>query len=380
MIRLARRLLAVRPPKAEPAAIAKSADITSEVDLAIVGAGVAGLAAAKTARARGLSVALLEAQPRIGGRAFTDTLDIGGGAAPLPWDRGCHWLHQARQNPFTELADELGFRYRTESQETRIWLGDRWAGTREMAERREAAERADRAVAAAAEAGRDLAMADVIPDLGRWHGVHRQFLRAVTGEDPAGTSAVDDQRYAETGDNWPVEAGFGALVAAWARTQPVITGTPVRRIDRHGRQLRVETDRGTLQARAAILTPSTDALLSGALTLDPPMPAEVTDALAGVPLGAANKVALAFDRDVLRPGTRDGGAPARRAARLQLPDPPVRPQHGDRAFGRSAGARPRTRRAEGDDRVRLRPVGLDVRRRGAPGACRERDHGLGPTP
>jgi len=279
-------------------AIAKPADPPSNVDLAIVGAGVAGLAAAKTARARGFSVALLEAQPRIGGRAFTDTLDIGGGAAPLPWDRGCHWLHQARQNPFTKLADELGFRYRTENRETRIWLGDRWADRTEMAERMAAAERAEDAVAAAAEAGRDVAMAEVIPDLGRWHGVHRQFLRAVTGEDPAGTSAVDDQRYAETGDNWPVEAGFGALVAAWAADQAVVTGTPVRRIDRRGRQLRLETDRGTLQARAAILTPSTDALLSGALKLDPPMPAEVTDALAGVPLGAANKVALAFDRDI----------------------------------------------------------------------------------
>ncbi len=263
-----------------------------------MGAGVAGLAAAKTARARGLSVALLEAQARVGGRAFTDTLDPGGGAAPLPWDRGCHWLHQARQNPFTALADQLGFRYRTESRDTRIWLGDRWATKAEVADRMAAGERAEQAVAAAADAGRDVAMADVIPDLGRWHGVHRQFLRAVTGEDPAGNSTLDDQRYDETGDNWPVEAGFGALVAAWAADQEVMTGAPVRRIDRRGRELRLETDRGTLRARAAILTPSTDALLSGALKLDPPMPAEVCDALAGVPLGAANKVALAFDRDV----------------------------------------------------------------------------------
>ena len=259
---------------------------------------MAGLAAAKTARASGLSVALLEAQGRVGGRAFTDMLDPGGGGAPLPWDRGCHWLHQARQNPFTALADQLGFRYRMESRATRIWLGDRWASESEVAERTSAGERAESAVAAAAEAGRDVAMTEVIPDLGRWSGVHRQFLRAVTGEDPAGNSTLDDQRYAETGDNWPVEAGFGALVAAWAADQQVTTGTPVRRIDRRGRQLRLETDRGTLRARAAILTPSTDVLLSGALALDPPLPAELADALAGVPLGSANKVALAFDRDV----------------------------------------------------------------------------------
>ena len=280
------------------AAIAKPSPPRSDVDLAIVGAGVAGLAAARTARAGGLSVALLEAQDRVGGRAFTDTLAPGGQTPPLPWDRGCHWLHQARENPFTALADRLGFRYRTDGYPTRIWLGDRWADDGELAERTRAGERAEQAVAAAAAAGQDIAMADAIPDLGRWSGVHRQFLRNVTGEDPSANSTLDDQRYDETGDNWPVEAGFGALVAAWAADVEVMTGTPVHRIDRRGRVLRLETPNGTLRATAAILTPSTDVLLSGALRLDPAMPGDLAEALAGVPLGAANKVALAFDRDV----------------------------------------------------------------------------------
>ncbi|WP_037255920.1 flavin monoamine oxidase family protein [Rhodovibrio salinarum] len=273
-------------------------DLPSEVDLAIVGAGVAGLAAAKTARARGLSVAVLEAQTRTGGRAFTDALNAGDGKAPLPWDRGCHWLHQARENPFTEIADSLGFRYRKSDCTTRIWLGNRWADNTELAERWAAAERAEAAVAAAARSGHDVAMAEVMPDLGRWDGIHRQFLRAMTGEDPAATSAVDDHRYKETDDNWPVEAGFGALIAAWAAELPVATATPVRRLDRTGADLRLETDRGILQARTAILTPSTNVLLSGDLRVDPALPGDLLDTLDGVPLGAANKVALAFDRDV----------------------------------------------------------------------------------
>ncbi|MBK1669328.1 hypothetical protein CKO28_14920 [Rhodovibrio sodomensis] len=316
------------------AAITKPPALPSDVDLAIVGAGVAGLAAAKTARARGLSVALLEAQSRIGGRAFTDTLDPGNGRAPLPWDRGCHWLHQARENPFTEIADALGFGYRTESRASHIWLGDRWADDADLADRRAAGERAEAAVAAAAEAGRDVAMADVIPDLGRWSGVHRQFLRAVTGEDPAANSTLDDQRYTETGDNWPVEAGFGALVAAWAADVEAITETPVQRIDRRGRDLRLETPRGTLRARAAVLTPSTDVLLSGGLRLDPPMPTELADALAGVPLGAANKVAFAFDRDVFG---------LEHAMAVHQPDAPrgcnfqIRPFRRDMAIAHSGG-------------------------------------------
>jgi monoamine oxidase len=273
-------------------------DLPAEVDLAIVGAGVAGLAAAKTARALGLSYVVLEAQARVGGRAFTDTLDPGDGRAPLPWDRGCHWLHQARENPFTEIAGELGFSYRRQAASHRLWLGERFADAAELAEREAAAEHAERALRAAAAEGLDVAIADALPDLGRWAGVHRQFLRAVTGEDPSAVSLLDDQRYRETGDNWPVAEGFGALVGAWAREVPVALSTPVRRLRRGGRELRLETDRGDLRARTAVLTPATDVLLSGALAIDPPLPADLTDALAGVPLGAANKVALAFDRDV----------------------------------------------------------------------------------
>ncbi len=370
------------PPPANPSAglrfrsehaITRSADLPRDidlprdVDLAIVGAGVAGLAAAKTARGHGLSVALMEAQSRLGGRAFTDTLDPGDGQAPIPWDRGCHWLHQARENPFTGIADTLGFGYRREGGATWIWLGDRWADTAELAERTAAGERAERAIAAAAQAGRDVAIAEVLPDLGRWAGVHRQFLRAVTGEDPAANSVVDDQRYRETGDNWPVGAGFGALIAAWAADVPVATATPVRRIDRRRRELQLETDRGTIRARAAILTPSTDVLRSGALQLDPPMPSDLADALAGVPLGAANKVALAFDRDVFG---------AEHATAVHQPDAPfgcnfqIRPFGRNMAIAHSGGPLARELEAAGPSAMTAHALdqladmfGADIRRR-----------------
>jgi monoamine oxidase len=57
----------------------------STVDLVVIGAGAAGLAAAKTARGLGLRVAIFEAKDRVGGRAFSDTSPFG-----FPWDAGCH--------------------------------------------------------------------------------------------------------------------------------------------------------------------------------------------------------------------------------------------------------------------------------------------------
>ena len=100
----------------------------SHVDVVIVGAGAAGLAAARTARRLGLGCVVLEAMDRIGGRAFTSSEPFG-----EPWDLGCHWLHSADVNPFRLLADEYGFRYRAEPSDWRMYGPDGWANPEQLA-------------------------------------------------------------------------------------------------------------------------------------------------------------------------------------------------------------------------------------------------------
>src|SRR5690606_23275391 len=86
-----------------------------------IGAGPAGLAAAGEAIKAGLSVEVLEAMDRIGGRAFTDHQSL-----PAPFAHGCPWLHSASINPFRADADRLGFRYWTDPFEIRIHDGTWW--------------------------------------------------------------------------------------------------------------------------------------------------------------------------------------------------------------------------------------------------------------
>src|SRR5271154_6751302 len=81
-----------------------SLSFPSSVDVAIIGAGAAGLGAAHALENSGLSVIVLEARDRGGGRAHTIL------AAPgLAFALGCGWLHSANKNSFVEIARRLNF-------------------------------------------------------------------------------------------------------------------------------------------------------------------------------------------------------------------------------------------------------------------------------
>ena len=75
---------------------------THEADLVVVGAGLAGLAAAREAVASGASVVVVEARDRVGGRVLNH--DLGGGAVV---ELGGQWIGPT-QDRLAALADQLG--------------------------------------------------------------------------------------------------------------------------------------------------------------------------------------------------------------------------------------------------------------------------------
>ncbi|GGF75551.1 amine oxidase [Azorhizobium oxalatiphilum] len=298
--------------------------MTAEPDVVVVGAGAAGLAAAQALRAGGAEVRVLEAAGRIGGRAFTDTTSLG-----LPWDHGCHWLHHAADNPFVPIADRLGFAYRrTEARADRpIYRGARRLDALEATAARAEVDAAFDAVRAAGENGEDIPAAAVLAARAgdpRWAALVRNWFALMSAQDPERISCVDYAAYADSDDNWPVTDGYGALIAASGADVPVTLACPVRRLDWSGPKVKVETDQGTLRARAVIVTVSTEVIAKGRLGFLPHLPAELMDAFAALPLGVAEKIALSFDRDVFGISTPlgvtalDAGMPERSPFNFQL--------------------------------------------------------------
>src|SRR5271170_2662785 len=79
---------------------------TPRVDIVILGAGIAGLAAARKLAEAGLSVILLEARGRIGGRIFTMRTP----AADLPIELGAEFVH-GRPPELLNLIEEAGLTF-----------------------------------------------------------------------------------------------------------------------------------------------------------------------------------------------------------------------------------------------------------------------------
>lgn len=264
----------------------------SDPDIVIVGAGAAGIGAGLELQARGIPFVILEASPRAGGRAFADAAGL-----PRPWDWGCHWLHCADENPLVDWADRLGVAYDRQERDPAFSI---WADGALVPE--DEIDRADAAITAAFDAieaagrqGHDVPIPDILPDAGRWQAGVTMMLGLMAGDDARDVSAAGYADYADTGLNWPVTGGYGTLIARMAEGLPLRTRAPVRRIAEEAGGVRVETDSGTLRARAAIVTASTNVLSAGAIRFGPGPAADMAEALTEIPCGAYEKVAFAMD-------------------------------------------------------------------------------------
>jgi monoamine oxidase len=273
-----------------------------ELDVVVIGAGAAGVAAARRLRGEPLSVLVVEARERIGGRAWTLRHD------GLPLDLGCGWLHSADENEWASVAGEIGFAL---DQTPPPWGRRAHQLNFSAADQDDFAaawDRFDERIAAAATAKADRPARDCLEPGRRWNALLDALSTYINGVELDRLSVQDFVRYRNTGVNWRVEKGYGALIEAAAAGLDVMRDCRATLIDHAGGRVRVETPRGAITARAAIVAVPASVIACEAMRFEPALPDKV-EAAAALPLGLADKVFLKVDRpDDLPVQTRLFGA------------------------------------------------------------------------
>jgi len=282
----------------------------------VIGAGLAGLAAAQRLQEQGHHVTVLEGRDRLGGRTWTSQ------AWPdLPLDLGAGWIHGLDGNPITALARRSGARLATTSLDNSLVYGPNGQPLDES-QQAQLDVLSDRLVAmvatAAEQAGNDLSLQDLVarsfPDhnLAKGQGDQLAYLINSLYEQEHGASAgrlsarwLDaDQAYG--GSDALLVPGYSAVVQALAQGLTIQTGQRVTQVHWDGATAqggvkvmcgaRAGESSPVHQADRVVITVPLGVLKAGSLQFEPPLPAAKQDAISRIGMGTLNKCCLRFAR------------------------------------------------------------------------------------
>jgi monoamine oxidase len=289
----------------------------ADFQVIVVGAGMAGLAAARTLQTADFRVKILEGRERIGGRTHTDS------SLGADIDLGAAWIHGPIGNPMTPLAQQFG------------------VGTAAT----DFGNEQGNSVLAFAGDGRQLDTAAYSHGSHLFHGAMGHLTGSILhpppplarrsladlydhglpGVDPTSLNeserlgyhfasvirpqyedAADldliDWRLSQTylhlpGGDWLLPGGgYSRIVQGMAGGLNMQTGTAVSHLDYSGSTVQVHTNAGTLTADFVIVTVPLGVLQNGRITFHPALPTAKQAAIGRLGMGNYEKIALKFPR------------------------------------------------------------------------------------
>jgi monoamine oxidase len=285
----------------------------------VIGAGMAGLAAARTLADAGAEVTVFEARNRIGGRVWTSRL-----WPDLPVDMGASWIHGTKGNPLTALADHAGLERRGTDYDSAIAIGP---GGREVTAK-EPWRMVEAAQERAFDASTDLSLMASVTTLPAWQRLApaeqdalRQSVHRSIEQEYAADWGLLSARSFDASDDFPgadvlFPGGMDALCQTAALGLDFQLGRVLRevRLARRGVALRFE-DGPEVAAGHVILTLPLGVLQAGTVRFSDDLDRNRQAAIQRLGMGAFVKGWLRFDRPLPFPAVdwieylRPGAAP-----------------------------------------------------------------------
>ena len=295
-------------------------------DVAIIGAGMAGLSAARELMRSHKKVVVLEARDYVGGRAHSIN-----NLMRFPVNIGAEWLQfitanisggPGTNNPLFDTAFGNGGGVKRYGMIPDLALRDFYNSNGSGPVSPLIVAAAGLATAgfedAVNEAGNPLNNPIDVPTTvpfadfhsGAWANLAAGALTAAHGPTLAALGCRDFYNLSQLGDppvipsteNWLIRTGLGNLVAGYGRGVPIKLKTPVKSVTWNGNGVQLTTEKsGTVQAKTVIVTVPTGVLASGGLAFNPGLDSDYTDAFEGLPMSQIEKVFMRFKKDVFGP-------------------------------------------------------------------------------
>jgi monoamine oxidase len=212
-------------------------------------------------------------------------------AAGMPLDLGCGWLHSADENEWAAVATAVGFTIDRTPPPWGVRRKTIGFPPPDLEDFRAASEGFFTRLHAADASAPDRPASDFLEPGNRWNALLNSLSTYISGAELEHVSVHDLNNYHDSGANWRVTQGYGALVETFAAPLDVRLDCPATLIDHSGKRLRIATPTGDIHARAAIVAVPTSMIARETLRFTPALPAKVA-AAEKLPLGLDDKFFL----------------------------------------------------------------------------------------
>jgi len=281
----------------------------SQVEIVVVGAGIAGLAAASRLQASGWSVVVLEARDRIGGRIHTDR------TWPIPIELGASWVHGIADNPLMELVQQLNLKTQITDYENH-WLYNSKGKLVKDGDQEELEDQLDDVLEELEQLREDmdegneddLSLEDALEIvLAHWKlsPSQRQMLDYAIASEIEHEYAANcrelscyywDEGEVFEGDDCLLPEGYDQLVQHLAEGLDIRLETVVKQVDYSTDGVQIVCDRDSLSCNHVVITLPLGVLKAGSVTFSPALPKPKQKAIQRLGMGSLNKLVLRFPK------------------------------------------------------------------------------------
>ena len=265
----------------------------SNPDVVVIGAGAAGLSAMAELNRRGISAVCIEGMNRIGGRCYTDNTTFG-----VPADHGAHWLHGFSKNQIAEFGKKHRdkFRIYNEPDYSVVYDGKRKVSGDDLWDLYKKIKKIRRSI------GADEPLINYIPEKLKKNSWFDTVHKIVDdARDLGNFSPYDDNRHYDPGNgNGLCREGYGTLLAYYRKDVPVKLKTIVSEIRWDGKGVQVVTNKGTISAKACIVTTSVGVLKAEKIKFTPALRPKKYEAFNGISMTISNRVLMQLKKKFYR--------------------------------------------------------------------------------